>query len=847
MEKQTPGFSWLLIMAWRDSRKNLSRLLLFVSSIIMGIAALVAIYSFANNLRDDIDKQAATLIGAHIAVHTNKKPESKIVSQLDALGNKRSYEQSFASMVYFQKSKGTRLVQIKAIEGDFPYYGKIESKPASASTTFRNKKEALIDKTIMLQFNAQPGDSVKIGDVTFKIAGILQKAPGQTGISASIAPIVYIPLRYLEQTGLSQKGSRINYNYYFKYDNPEKVAAEVKRITPGLEKEGLDIRTVETQKKDTGRAFQDLTDFLSLVGFVALLLGCIGVASAIHIYIREKINTIAILRCLGVKGSFAFLIYLIQIAGIGLIGSVLGAASGVFIQQVLPEVLKDILPLDITVTTSWEAITEGILLGLFISVLFALLPLIAIRNISPLNTLRIAFAENENKNDYLKIPVYLLIVLFVYLFSYFQLHSWIKALYFTLGVAAAFLILVGLALLLTKAIRRFFPTNWSYLWRQGLANLFRPNNQTVILIVSIGLGTAFISTLFFIQDVLIKRVTLSASANQPNMVLFDIQTGQKEKVEALTKEFELPLIQKVPIVTMRVEEINGRTAAEAKKAGSLGIPPSAFNSELRATFRDTLISSEKIIKGKWTGSVKSLEDPVYVSLEEGHAERSKLKIGDSILFNVQGALISSIVGSVRKVDWNRVQTNFRVLFPAGVLEEAPQFHVIMTRVSSPQVSVAYQQAVVRNFPNVSIIDLDLILSVLDEVLGKIGFVIRFMAAFSIITGVVVLIASVLISKYQRIQESVLLRTIGASRKQVRAITAIEYLFLGGLAAGIGILISVVASWALSKFVFETSFQPNMVPVLVLFVAITALTVAIGLFNLKGILSRPPLEVLRREV
>jgi putative ABC transport system permease protein len=205
------------------------------------------------------------------------------------------------------------------------------------------------------------------------------------------------------------------------------------------------------------------------------------------------------------------------------------------------------------------------------------------------------------------------------------------------------------------------------------------------------------------------------------------------------------------------------------------------------------------------------------------------------------------VGSFREVDWNRVQTNFRVVFPKGVLEEAPQFHVLITRVPSSQKSALFQQAVVRSFPNVSIIDLDLILRVLDDILDKIGFVIKFMGAFSIITGLIVLIASVLISKYQRIQESVLLRTMGASRNQILFITALEYFFLGSLAAATGILLSLGGSWALAKYSFETSFFPQFGPIIILFLLISTLTVIIGLFNSRGILDRPPLEILRRDV
>ena len=211
---------------------------------------------------------------------------------------------------------------------------------------------------------------------------------------------------------------------------------------------------------------------------------------------------------------------------------------------------------------------------------------------------------------------------------------------------------------------------------------------------------------------------------------------------------------------------------------------------------------------------------------------------------MQGVRMQTYVSSIRKVNWNKISTNFQVVFPAGVLEDAPQFHVLLTHVPSNQVSARYQQAVVRQFPNISVIDLGLVLSVLDELLDKISYVVKFMSAFSIITGIIVLISSVRISKYQRIQESVLLRTLGASRKQIFAITALEYLFLGAISALTGIVIAIGSSWLLAKYTFDMPYAVNFTPVVVIFFIITALTVIIGLLNSRGILNRPPLEVLR---
>ncbi|OYY04389.1 MAG: ABC transporter permease [Sphingobacteriales bacterium 17-39-43] len=833
-------------MAWRDSRRNRSRLFLFISSIILGIAALVAIYSFEYNLRNDIDSQAKSLLGADLIIETNKTVKEEALPMLKSLGTERSEERTFASMVYFQKNGGTRLVNVRALSGDFPYYGDIETTPKTASRSFRLGKQALVDKTLMLQYDAKPGDSIKVGEVIFEIAGVLNKAPGQTGFNAAVAPIVYIPLAYLEETGLSQKGSRITYNFYYKFPPETNVNKLAKRLEPQLEKAELDYETIESRKENTGRSFEDMTEFLALVGFIALLLGCIGVASAIHIYIREKINTIAVLRCLGASSRQAFLIYLIQIAGIGLIGSLIGSILGTLIQQFLPIVLKDFLPVEIAVAISWMAVGQGLLLGLIISILFALLPLVSVRNISPLNTLRLSLEETSLFKDPIKWLVYFIIVLFIFGFTYLQMGSLKKTVFFTAGVLAGFITLAALAYAMMWLARRYFPSSWSYLWRQGFANLFRPNNQTLILVVSIGLGTAFICTLFFVQGILINRVTRSSSKNQPNMVLFDIQSNQKQAVADLTKSLNLPVLQEVPIVNMRMTEIKGRNAASYKKDSVAWGAMRGLEREYRVTYRDSLSDSEELIDGKWIGKAEPGK-PVYVSLEDGYAKRIGVKIGDELTFNVQGAPLKALVGSTRKVDWNRIQTNFILIFPTGVLEDAPQFHVLLTQVPSNELSAKYQQAVVKTFPNISMIDLGLVLSVLDEILDKMGFVIRFMAAFSIITGLIVLIASVLISKYQRIRESVLLRTMGASRKQILVITALEYFFLGALAAGAGIVLALVASWGLARFVFETTFSPELVPVLILFLLITSLTVLVGLFNSRGVLNRPPLEVLRSEV
>ena len=849
--------SWLFKMAWRDSRKNRSRLFLFTSSIILGIAALVAVYSFGDNLQRDIDEQAKTLTGADLIIDSRKAISAPVMAMLDTLGDQRAKEQSFPSMLYFIKGQGSRLVQIKALQGNYPFYGEIETTPKIASKQWDQGRNALVDKTVMLQFNARPGDSVQIGKLNFAIAGFLDQAPGQIGVMSSISPVVYIPFKYLPETGLAQFGSRIHYSYYYKFNQQADISRLLKKIQPVLDKEGLGQETVASKKQNTGRAFQDLNQFLSLAGFIALLLGCIGVGSAIHVYISEKLAAIATLRCLGVSAWESFFIYLIQLTFIGFTGAVAGAAIGTGLQFLLPYVLKDFLPVDFTMQISWMAILQGIITGVVIAILFALPSLLTVRRISPLNAIRLSFEESKGKADLLKMTVYLIIFLFVLGFTYLQMNSWLQAIVFSASLVLVIFIFYGLSVLLLALVKKALPSGIAYTWRQGFSNLYRPDNLTLMLIVAIGLSTTLIATLYFVQGILINKVTLSSGKVQPNMALFDIQSDQVKGVNALAGQYHLPLMNQVPVVTMRLEEINDKTASQLALADSLKnkqslnkekleTSASAFKNEIRATYQKQLTSAEKITSGTWTGQVKSPGNLIYISLDERYAERIGVKIGDKMLFNVQGMRISTIIGSLRNVEWGRVQTNFRVVFPTGVLEDAPQFHVLMTKTPDARISAQFQAAIVRNFPNISVIDLGLVLQVLDTLLSKISFVIRFMASFSIITGWIVLVSAVRSSKNQRLREIVLLRTIGAKSRQILSITAIEYMFLGLLSALAGIMIAMAGSWALAEYIFDTGFTPQLFPVLILFSSVTLIVVITGIVSSGRVLKHPPLEVLRKD-
>ena len=842
--KSNAGFNWLLKMAWRDGKASGNRLLLFMASIILGIAALVSIQSFSDNLQNNIVLQSKALMGADYIIDSNHLPNEKVQTIIDSLGPK-GMEVSFASMASFPGKSGTKLSQIRGIEGGFPIYGELETSPASAASDYQELSGALVDATIMIQFGLKVGDSIKIGQLTFPIVGNLNSAPGSTALSSSVAPAIIIPYSKVEATELLQIGSRQEYNYYF--EAPADLDLEIfdKNLDPVLDAEGADLDTHTSTSQRLGRRYNNVGKFLNLVAFIALLLGCVGIASSVHIYIKEKLRAVAVLKCLGASRKQSFLIYLLQIAGMGILGGIIGTIAGLLLQLLFPAILSEFLPFEVAITISAKPVVMGLLLGLFLSVLFALLPLMSTWFVSPLEVLRIQ-EKPVKKSRKAKVLVFGSILLFVFLFALWLLGRWQLALSFVMVILVTFGILAGIASLFMFGIKKYFPHSWGFTSRQSLLNLFRPNNQTMTLMLAIGVGTFLISTLYFTKDILLSRAKLENSVESPNLLLLDVQTGQREAVINTITPKGLPLIDNIPIVTMRIHSIKGRPVNDIREDSTSTINKWILNHEFRVTYRDSLIASETLTEGEFTAEMPK-EGIVPISLSDNVAGDAEVVVGDTLVFNVQGVHMETVVGSIRNVDWGRMQLNFSMVFPRGVLENAPQFHVLSTKTSDDTASARIQRELVKAFPNVSIIDLRQILSLIEGILDKISWVINFMAFFSILTGIIVLIGAVRTSKYQRIKESVLLRTLGAKDAQILKITALEYLYLGLLGSLFGILLSLVSGFLLAVFVFDTAFTPSWIPFLVLLPGITLLVLAIGVVNSRSVLNSPPLEVLRKEV
>jgi putative ABC transport system permease protein len=838
----------ILRLAWRDSRTARRRLALYSLAIVLGVAALVAIGSFGDNLRRAVDVQAKALLGADLEVDSRVPLTEEALAFLDGLGGEQAREIAFASMAVFPASGGqTRLVSVRALEGNYPFYGEFLTEPAEAPAQLRVGEEvAILEETLLAQFGVKLGDPLKLGQKTFRVAGALKKIPGDSAAVAMLSPRVFIPRAQLDGTGLLGPGALLRYKTYFKFPPTLDVEKLVEELRGRFRELRLGFDTVEERKRDLGRAMRNVDAFLSLVGFIALFLGAIGVGGAVQVYVRQKISTVAVLRCLGASGRQTFAIYLAQGLALGLFGATLGASLGVAVQLALPTLIRGLLPFDVEFFVSWPAVARGLAAGVAVGGLFTLLPLLAVRRVSPLVALRAGFVERTSWRDPWRLGVYAAIALAVTAFAVVQTRSWPMGASFAGGLAVCLAALAALAKGVAWAARRFLPKRFPYVWRQGVANLHRPNNRTVLLLLSLGLGTFLLLALTLTRETVLSQVRLTGGGDRPNLLFFDIQDDQIAPLGETLAAEGAPVRAQAPIVTMRLRALKGRNVEEILRSADSRIPAWTLRREYRSTFRSELTSTEKVMAGKFDAQAEPDAPVIPISVEEGLARDMQLGLGDEIEWDVQGVPMKTRITSLRVVEWQRMSPNFFVVFPAGVLEAAPKFFVAAARAASPADSARVQRAVVTRFPNVSAIDLGLLLQTLDSIFSKVEFVVRFMALFTVGTGVIVLAGAVLTGRFQRIRETVLLRTLGASRGQIAAIQLVEYGVLGVLAALTGGGLAFGASALLAIFVFET---PVVLPLGYLGAAVagvTLVTLATGLLANRGVATHPPLAVLREE-
>jgi putative ABC transport system permease protein len=844
------GPMFVLRMAARELRATPRRLFLLTGTIAVGVAALVAINSYTDNLQNTVRQQARALLGADLSMVSRQPFSRRVESLLDTLSRSSPTARvtSFSAMAYVPRTSGTRLVQVAAVSGRFPFYGEIRTDPHLAWTELQSGRHIVVDPSLLTALGARLGDTISLGDTHFVISGTVQSAPSEVGFRFALGPRVYIPASYLRETGLLGFGARVQYEAFIKLPASVSPQALAARYRTGLASEQLRISTVADDQRNLNEVLSRLTGYLGLVALIALLLGGIGVASAAAVFIRQRSDTIAVLRCLGATAGQVFTLYLVEAGVMALAGGIAGTLVGVGLQKLLPRIVAGFLPVDVIPAVSWHAVATGIGTGVLVGVVFAALPILGVRRISPLSALRRAFESDRTPHDPWRLLAALALCTSTVALARLQVGSWRQGAIFAGAVGLALLLLWLASWALVRVMRRQVPERLPYPWRQGLANLHRPANQTVTLVLAIGFGAFLLGTLFLVQYNLLRQLRLTGGPDRPNLVLFDIQPDQLGAVERELTALGLPLIGPTPIVPMRIRSVKGEPVAKllgnTSPAGRDRPNAWAFRREYRSTYRDSLVSSERIVRGQWWRAGQG--DAGQISIEQDLARELGVGPGDEIVWDVQGIAITSKVANVREVDWARFEPNFFVVFAPGTLEDAPRTFVTLTRLTSAAGRGSFQRRLAERFPNVSTLDLSMLQEALERLVDRVALAIRFMALFSLVVGALVLVGALASSRFQRVREGALLRTLGATRRQVFQVVLAEYLSLGLLASAVAFVLAALAGWAVAHFLFEGTFSIPMLPMTALVMAIVVLTVAVGLANSRDVVSRAPLEVLREE-
>ncbi|TVP76847.1 MAG: FtsX-like permease family protein [Puniceicoccaceae bacterium] len=838
---------WVWRMARRDTRRERKRLAVFAGSIVIGVGALVTIHALRASLETGIDLQARELLGSDLQIGARQPLDAAALVQVfgdDVV--EAAYETSFSSMLRFPDADSARLVQVRSSAGKYPFYGTVEAEPAEAWPEMGSEQPVIFLETALLeQYGVEVGDSVVLGQAEIPITGRITKPAPRIGRFAGFAPGAYINEAALEASELLTRTSLTQHYVHLRLADGVDPDALTQRLQAAFPEAGFRFETPESRRAQLGEILNRFEQFLSLIALFSLVLGAIGVASAMQAQVRRRQQSIAILRCLGTPPQAAFAIYLIQASMLGFVGSLLGAALAVGIHIGIVAFFQEALPVALALLPEWGVVLRTTAVGFIACISFALLPLQQVRQITPLAVLRAVSETGDRKRRFWQAaPIVGFLLALLTLLAVLSSASPGRGVLLAIGFVVVFLVLALLAQGLIWLARRVARGPVNYLTRQGISNLFRPNNQTLLFAVSLGLGIFLLTLTLLLRALLLDQIAVAESGQGPNIFLVDVQPDQVEGVAELLEAQSLPVLESAPMVTMQLSAINGVGTRELRDSGA--VPGWVQRRQFRSSYRNELNATEVGVAGVWPPVDWDGDEPIPLSLESGMAEDLNVGLGDRIRIDVQGLPLETEIIHLREVDWSQFNLNFFMLFPNGILEDAPGFHVLTTRLPEGQSSGALQASVAASFQNVSVIDLTSILKTVQTLLGRVAQAVQVLSLFTVAAGLCILVGIFLNGREQRRYEAVLLRTLGATTRQLRTIFSIEFGVLGLLAALAGGGLAVLAYYPLARFAF--SLDP-VFPVAALFGLLTAaclLSILMGAWLSRGITRASPLAILRSE-
>lgn len=833
----------------REIRSSWRRLLFFFLCIAIGVGSIVALRSLIQNLSQAVGGDARALLTADIDVSSTSDFSPSEISLIEQTINNSNIVEarnetintSVMTRPVDEANESLSFIELKGVEPPFPLVGSfILSNGQAFDFKLLENNGAIVQPILLEDLNLKVGDKIRIGEADFQIRATFEEEPGGTGGGFRNGSRVFVEKKAFDEAGITKNSSRVRRQILYRTsENPTELTKQLRETLKGTT---LRVRSYRDTQENLNEQFARTENYLSLTGLLILVLGGVGVWNVARVFVDQKQKAIAVLKCLGAGANKIIAVYLLQILALGLVGSFFGvflAQCALWFAQArfaadLPEKLSYVVPI--------SAAFQGVVLGILISLLFSALPLLQVRNIKPNLLLRDETGEKLRRLDWTKWIFGAVCLAGLLGLAVWQAGSIMVGAFFlvALGLTTGILYLTAAALTLILRRVKFFG---SFALSQAINSLYRPGNQTRIILLAVGLGAFVVLAVQSLQSNLVREFDFSRNERLPSMFFIDAQRSQVENLKNLITQMSNEEPEITPTVRARVSAVNGEpfdfTNPEVRQQqGRIG-------REFAVTYRPNLDKNESIVSGNWWDETPT--DATEVSVLDDMSETLNVKVGDYITFDISGRKIPAYVSNIRKIDVRNTRTAFVFVFRPGSLEKAPQSYAatILNRLDQTQ-RARIQRATLEQFPNVQVIDVADIISVVQKLVNNFVLAISFVGGFVILSGILILIGSIGLTKSQRIYENAILKTLGAKRPVLTTILFAEYGILGILAGIIGAGFATLLSFAVSKYILQIEWQFDLV-LLLLGVFITAILVMfVGALASFDVLFRKPLNTLRSQ-
>jgi putative ABC transport system permease protein len=845
--------TFVVRMAMREVRASWQRLLFFFVCIAVGVASIVVIRSVIQTVRRGLTTESRTLTGGDMVLRSNNPFSERVNGLIERErqeGRITTVSRAVEIATMVRPGDATRqtikMVELRGVEPQFPLYGTLTLVDGRTySHRLVENHGALVKPELLSLLDVEVGDSILIGRQAFVIRGVIKDEPGRNLGAFSLGPRVIVDYADIPATGLLSFGSRAAHQMMLLVPN-RALGPVSETLTNAVRGEFVSVRGFWQNADRIGENLTRAENYLSLVGLVVLILGGIGVSSVTRVFVQQKVRSIAILKCVGSSTRQVLGIYLTQVLLLGAAGSLLGVALAAGVIAALPTVVGE-LPalLQIDYGLSATAVAQGILIGLLVSLLFSIVPLLEVRNVKPSLLLRQDVSRLPSF-DWLKWTVTGVVAGALVGVASWQAGSLRVGLLLSGGfVAVSFVLhLAGLAL-----IRAVQPLRYarSFALRQAVLHVARPGNQTRVILLAVGLGAFFILGVRTLQTNLLRDFTVQTGKDAPDMFLIDVQPDQRDRLAAMldARNGSAPGPNLIPVLRARVVGVEGRelnleSYEQVRGRGGLG-------REFTVTYRQALEANEQVIAGRWWDAGTPAQEP-EVSIEEGFLDRQRIQVGDRMRFDVLGQIVTARVASIRRVEWQDYRAGgFMFVFRPGVFDTAPHTYISAVQgPSDPAARAKMQAELVAQFPNVSVIDLREILNTIRSIVDNVTLGVTVVGALVLFSGALILVGAVSMTKFRRVYEAAILKTLGASSRLIATMLLLEYGVLGAIAGTVGALGAIGLSWAVARYALDLPWTAAPALTVIGIVATATFVAAIGVLASLDVLRHKPLSTLRAE-